>query len=98
MLNFQNIYRILNHGETVQIGVNNQVSHITVNKQFAPVQARLNALRERGCRNIQSIESAVFALAPVSQKNPGSSSTSIFDHSALLLMSVSMSFMEVNDL
>jgi len=31
-------------------------------------------------------------------KNPESSSSSIFDHSALLLMSVSMSFMEVNGL
>ena len=39
-----------------------------------------------------------FCVCDSFSKKPGSSSTSIFDHSALLLMSVSMSFMEVNDL
>ena len=79
VFNFEYIHCILNHGKAVQVGVNDQVSNITVNKELRPAQDRLNVLQERDCRNIQSIESAVFALVPVSQ-NPGSSSTSIFNH------------------
>jgi hypothetical protein len=39
VLDFQNVDGILNHRKTVEIGVNHQVGDVTVNKQFAGLQA-----------------------------------------------------------
>ncbi|SYP79085.1 Uncharacterised protein [Klebsiella pneumoniae] len=35
VFNFEYIHCILNHGKAVQVSVNDQVSNITVNKEFA---------------------------------------------------------------
>ncbi|MOA54955.1 hypothetical protein D3C78_1786600 [compost metagenome] len=35
MFNFQNVHGVLNNGQAVEIGVNDQVCNVTVNEQFA---------------------------------------------------------------
>jgi hypothetical protein len=97
VLDFQNVNGILNHRKAVEIGVNHQVGDITVNKQFSWLKAGQTFRRHAAVGTSNPEKARVLRLCEFS-KNPGSSSTSIFDHSALLLMSVSMSFMEVSDL
>jgi hypothetical protein len=77
--------------------VNHQVGDVTVNKQFAGLQAG-QALSRNAAVGTSNPQKARFLRLRQFSKNPGSSSTSIFDHSALLLMSVSISFMDVNGL
>ena len=38
-LHFQNVDRVLNHGQTIQIGMDDQVRDVAVHKQFAGKQA-----------------------------------------------------------
>ena len=77
--------------------MNNEVSNIAVNKQFARFKTGQTFGGDAAVGTSNPEKARVLRLCQFS-KNPGSSSTSIFDHSALLLMSVSMSFMEVSDL
>jgi hypothetical protein len=74
--------------------VNHQVGDVTVNKQFAGLQAG-QALSRNAAVGTSNPQKARFLRLRQFSKKPGSSSTSIFDHSALLLMSVSISFMDV---
>jgi hypothetical protein len=94
VLDFQNVDGILNHRKTVQVGVNHQVGDVTVNKQFAGLKAGQSFCGNAAVRT-SNPQKARFLRLRQFFKKPGSSSTSIFDHSALLLMSVSMSFMDV---
>jgi hypothetical protein len=94
VLDFQDIDGILHHRQTVEVGVDHQVGDVTMHKQFARLQAG-ESLSGNAAVRTANPQKARFLRLRQFLKKPGSSSTSIFDHSALLLMSVSISFMDV---
>ena len=97
VLDLRDVYGVLNDRQAVEIGMNHRVGNVTVNKQFAGLKARQSLSRNTAVGTSNPEKAWILRLRELSKK-PGSSSTSIFDHSALLLMSVSMLFMEVSDL
>ena len=69
MLNLKNVNGVLHNRKAVEIGMNNQVSHIAVNKQFAGLEAG-QALRRYAAVGASNPEKAwVLRLREFSKKS-----------------------------
>jgi hypothetical protein len=98
VLNLQNVNGILNNRKAVEIGMNNEVSNIAVNKQFARFKTGQTFGGDAAVGTSNPEESAGSAPVPVFQKIRGLPPPAFLTIVQLLLLSVSMSFMEVSDL